>query len=110
MEKRLKKVLLRLGITSKLRGFHYILKAVELIKEERLHRNITEIYETVAEEFDTNKFIVERSIRSAMQIAYNKKKTISEIYGYKPDNSSFLYDLVFNLDVFEDMCEKNIKE
>ena len=59
----------------------------------------------IGKEKDVSNSAVERSIRHAIQKSYNIKPILNEIYQCIPDNSAFLYDLVFNFDILQGHCE-----
>ena len=96
-----RKVLMKIGISAHLQGHHYILEAVNIIGEQKIHTSMITIYEMIAKSYGTSNGAVERAIRHSIQQAYKNSYVLKEIYETLPDNSAFLYDLVFNLDVFE---------
>lgn len=90
-----------LGIPASLTGYHYIRYAVELmINDITLMNAITKtLYPTVAKEFNTTSIRVERSIRHAIEISWNRanEKFATELFGYsidankgKPTNGEFI--------------------
>lgn len=101
----IRKLLLNIGISSNIQGYHYIIRAVEIIKKQKIHTNTTTIYEIVSKEYETTPSAVERGIRHAIQKSYKKCQTLNEIYQGIPDNSVFLYDLVFNFDILQGFSE-----
>lgn len=104
---RIRKILIKIGISSHLQGYHYILEAIKILKKQKIHTNMTTIYEMIYKKADaTSKCAVERAIRHSIEQAYKKGKVINKIYGEIPDNIAFLYDLVFNIDVIEEECFK----
>ena len=105
--KELRKVLLRLGISSNLEGFNYILAAVNIIENKKGKVKLTEIYEKICRlEKAKTKHSVERAIRYAIELSYKNNKYFREIYYKKPVNHAFLSDLVFNFDLFKEVIEK----
>lgn len=105
MNKEVRKVLLKLGITSNLQGYHYIIEAFKIIQKQKIHTNITTIYAMVGKKLDNTPTGVERGIRHALQKSW-KTETLKKIYTKMPDNSVFLYDLYFNFDIMKDEIKK----
>lgn len=105
-DKELRKFLLRIGISSNIQGYHYILDAINFISKQKIHTNITTVYEFICKKHETTPSAVERSIRHAIQQSYKKIPTLNLIYHVIPDNSVFLYDLVFNFDILLEFCEE----
>lgn len=103
---KLRKIMIRLAITSNLQGYHYILKAVEILKQQKIETKMTKIYEIIAKEYNSTKSAVERAIRHSIQRSTRKNNILKDIYGEIPDNSTFLYDLVFNFDIIQKECFK----
>lgn len=99
----LKLLLFKLGIYSNLQGYHYILKAVEILKKQKIHTKITTIYEMIYKktENSTSPSAVERAIRHAITSSYKKNESFKKLYPKAPSNSEFLYDLIFNIDIFK---------
>lgn len=97
----LRKALLKLGISSNLKGYHYIIKAVEIIKKQKIHTNMTTIYNMIAKEEENTYSGVERSIRHSLQKSW-EHGMMKKIYNETPDNSAFIYDLYFNFDIIKD--------
>ena len=97
----LRMILIKLGISSNIKGFHYILKTVNFIRKKQIHTNITTVYEMVAKELNTTSSSIERGIRHSIQKSCKNNNILKDIYGDVPDNSAFIYDLVFNLDIIE---------
>lgn len=99
----LRLLLFKLGIYSNLQGYHYILKAVEILKKQKIHTNITTIYEMIYKktENSTSPSAVERAIKHAITSSYKKNESFKKLYPKAPSNSEFLYDLIFNIDIFK---------
>lgn len=62
--------LLRLGISTKLRGYSYLREAVLLMSRDPAQSVTKELYPAVAAQFSATAMQVERSIRSAVQSAW----------------------------------------
>lgn len=97
----IRKILIKIGISANLKGHHCILNAVEIIKKQKTYPNLTTIYNMIAKHSKQNPASVERNIRHAIHQAYKNSSILKNIYEQLPNNSVFLCDLVFNLDVFE---------
>ena len=99
----LRLLLFKLGIYSNLQGYHYILKAVEILKKQKIHTKITTIYEMIYKKIEnsTSPSAVERAIRHAITSSYKKNESFKKLYPKVPSNSEFLYDLIFNIDIFK---------
>ena len=94
-------VLLQIGIPSNVAGSKYLLKAVQIaVNEPSYVMSVTRrVYPIIAIEFNTKVSNIERAIRHAIDIAWNKNKIIQlnslfgiEIYSQndKPTNSEFI--------------------
>lgn len=94
-------VLLQIGIPSNVAGSKYLLKAVQIaVNEPSSVMSVTRrVYPIIAIEFNTKVSNIERAIRHAIDIAWNKNKIIQlnslfgiEIYSQndKPTNSEFI--------------------
>lgn len=99
----LRLLLFKLGIYSNLQGYHYILKAVEILKKQKIHTKITTIYEMIYKKTENSisPSAVERAIRHAITSSYKKNENFKKLYPKAPSNSEFLYDLIFNIDIFK---------
>lgn len=99
----LKLLLFKLGIYSNLQGYHYILKAVDILKRQKTHTKITAIYKMIYKKIEdsTSPSAVERAIRHAITSSYKKNENFKKLYPKAPSNSEFLYDLIFNIDIFK---------
>lgn len=103
----LKLLLFKLGIYSNLQGYHYILKAVDILRKQKIHTKITTIYKMIYKrtENSTSPSAVERAIRHAITSSYKKNESFKKLYPKVPSNSEFLYDLIFNIDIFKKECK-----
>ena len=95
------KILHELGVPSHIKGYTYIRESiVELLFHPDMVGAITkELYPKIADEFNTTVSRVERSIRHAIEISWNRGNWdyMQEIFGYsvdidrsKPTNSEFI--------------------
>lgn len=98
----LKTILFKLGISANLKGYNYILKAVEILKKEENIKIMT-LYKIIGNNKETLTS-VERAIRNSINITYYQNKIFQKIYEKKPTNKQFLYDLTYNIDVLKKEC------
>lgn len=97
--KDVRKVLLKLGITSNLYGYQCILTGTEVVAKGVT--KITEVYKRVYKILNaTSAEAVERNIRHAIQISCEKTDYLKRMYLKTPTPSVLLNDLVNNLDLF----------
>lgn len=97
----LRTVLIKIGISSNIKGFYYILAAVEIIKKQKIHTNMSSIYTIIARDNNSTLGAVERGIRHSIQQAHKNSSLLKGLYENIPDNSALIYDLAFNFDVFK---------
>ena len=101
IDKKLVDILLTVGITANLQGYSYLKSSIKLaiVNPECLNSITKVLYPTVAVEYNTTPCRVERAIRHALEVSYNKGKMINlnEIFGLKildstekPTNSEFV--------------------
>lgn len=85
IEKEMGNILLLLGISANLQGFQYIKESVKLTvaKPETINAVTKVMYPTIAQKFKTSVYSVERAIRHALSVSYNKKKmkNLNKIFG-----------------------------
>lgn len=90
-----------IGIPPHINGYIYLKEAVNLVLENpgMLHKVTKSLYPGIAEKFDTTSTRVERSIRHAIELVWNRGdvKAISHTFGYseehlrsRPANSEFI--------------------
>ena len=102
------KMLHELGIPSHIKGYQYIREAVNIIFENpSVIGGITkELYPELAKKFDTTTSRVERAIRHAIEVSWNRGNLdfMEEIFGYsvdidkaKPTNSEFMVTIADKL-------------
>lgn len=97
-----------LGVPAHIKGYDYIREAIALvIKDRRVIGNITtELYPTIAEKFGTTPSCVERAIRHAIEVVFERGdldilleefgNTFSPSKG-KPTNSEFIAQVANSL-------------
>lgn len=102
------KILHELGIPSHIKGYQYIREAISVIYEKpELIGGITkELYPELAGTFDTTVSRVERAIRHAIEVSWNRGNwdLMEEIFGHsvdidkaKPTNSEFIVTIADKL-------------
>lgn len=94
-------VILHIGIPAHIKGYHYIREAIMLsVNDQNMINSVTKLlYPTIAKRFDTTSSRVERAIRHAIEIAWDRGDvdTLNSYFGYtintgrgKPTNSEFI--------------------
>lgn len=101
IEEKLSKVFLMLGIPAHIKGYKYLRDAVKLVLEDgNIINSITKkLYPAIAVLHDTSSSKVERAIRHAIEVAWNRGKleNLNKIFGLKfytdhekPTNGEFI--------------------
>ncbi len=101
LEKSITKVLHELGVPSHIKGYQYIRDGIVMIYDSPgMIGGITkELYPDIAKKYDTTVSRVERAIRHAIEVSWNRGNwdLMEEIFGYsvdidkaKPTNSEFI--------------------
>lgn len=91
----------QLGVPAHIKGYHYLRSAIlHCIEDSEMLECVTKLlYPTVAEEFQTTPSRVERAIRHAIEIAWDRGdiETLNSYFGFtvntgkgKPTNSEFI--------------------
>ncbi len=102
------KMLHELGIPSHIKGYQYIREAVGIIfdKPEVIGGITKELYPELAKKFNTTVSRVERAIRHAVEVSWNRGNLdfMEELFGYsvdidkaKPTNSEFMVTIADKL-------------
>jgi len=108
IQKVVTKVLHELGIPSHIKGYNYIREAISLVYDNQsLIGGITkELYPEIARRYKTSVSRVERAIRHAIEISWNRGSwdLMEEIFGHsvdidkaKPTNSEFIVTIADKL-------------
>lgn len=95
------KMLHELGMPSHIKGYQYIREAISMVYDNpEIVGGITkELYPTLADKFDTTVSRVERAIRHAIEVSWNRGDwdLMEEVFGHsvdidkaKPTNSEFI--------------------
>lgn len=101
LEKQVTTAILEIGIPAHVKGYHYVRSAIMLaIKSPDAMNAVTKIiYPTIAKMYQTSASRVERAIRHAIEVAWDRGNidTLNAIFGYsissnrgKPTNSEFI--------------------
>lgn len=101
-------VFLELGIPQNVKGYDYLMAAMLLANDEPdlVRAMYRELYPRIADLFNTTPSRVERSMRHAIELAWNNSdpETLHEMFGYtvclvrgKPTNGNFLAIMVNKL-------------
>lgn len=91
----------QIGVPAHIKGYHYLREAILLsVEDKEMLESVTKVlYPTVAKKFNTTASRVERAIRHAIEIAWDRGDldTINSFFGYtvntckgKPTNSEFI--------------------
>ncbi|HLS52542.1 MAG TPA: sporulation transcription factor Spo0A [Tissierellaceae bacterium] len=101
LETRVTKIIQEIGIPAHIKGYLYLREAITIVIHDidYLGAITKELYPAVADKFNTTPSRVERAIRHAIEVAWNRGKieTLNKIFGYtvstdrgKPTNSEFI--------------------
>ncbi len=101
METMVTEVIHEIGIPAHIKGYQYLRHAIMMVVEDLdIINSITkDLYPTVAKDFNTTPSRVERAIRHAIEVAWDRGDTevLNSIFGYtianskgKPTNSEFI--------------------
>ena len=102
------KILHELGIPSHIKGYQYIREGISIIYErpDTIGGITKELYPELADKFDTTVSRVERAIRHAIEVSWNRGSwnLMEEIFGHsvdidkaKPTNSEFIVTIADKL-------------
>lgn len=101
LDKQISKIFVSIGIPPHIKGYQYLRSAVKMcIKDTGIISAITKrLYPDVAKEYNTTSSKVERAIRHAIEVCWNRGKidTINNIFGSqvftrndRPTNGEFI--------------------
>lgn len=101
LEKEITNIIHEIGIPAHIKGYFYLREAIYMvIKDVELLSAVTKVlYPTIAKKFNTTSSRVERAIRHAIEVAWNRGcvETLNDLFGYtvprekgKPTNSEFI--------------------
>lgn len=101
IEEKITNIFLLIGIPAHIKGYHFLREAIKMVVENGdIINSITkELYPGIAKKFKTTPSKVERAIRHAIDVAWNRGKVenINQLFGYKvydsndkPTNGEFI--------------------
>ena len=101
LESDVTKMIREIGIPAHIKGYQYIREGIIMaVKDPEILNYITKyLYPTIAKKYRTTTSSVERAIRHAIEVAWNRGKmdSLEDIFGYsvscgkgKPTNSEFI--------------------
>lgn len=101
IEEKITNIFITVGIPAHIKGYQFLREAIKLsMGNPEIINSITKkLYPTIAEKFDTSASKVERAIRHAIEVAWNRGKieNINSIFGLtvysnneKPTNGEFI--------------------
>ena len=101
LEKDVTEIIHEIGVPAHIKGYQYLREAIMMsVNEIDMLSSITKVlYPTIAEKYDTTPSRVERAIRHAIEVAWNRGRmeTLNSLFGYtisqgkgKPTNSEFI--------------------
>ena len=101
MEEKITNIFITVGIPAHIKGYHFLREAIKMaIENPEIINSITkQLYPSIAERFSTSASKVERAIRHAIEVAWNRGKieNINSVFGIKvysnnekPTNGEFI--------------------
>ena len=101
LDERITSIFLSIGIPAHIKGYQFLKEAIKLvIKKPEIINSITkQLYPPIARNFETSPSKVERAIRHAIEVAWNRGRieNLNTIFGYniytkndKPTNGEFI--------------------
>lgn len=101
LDERITSIFLSIGIPAHIKGYQFLKEAIKLvIKKPEIINSITkQLYPSIARNFETSSSKVERAIRHAIEVAWNRGRieNLNTIFGYniytkndKPTNGEFI--------------------
>lgn len=101
IEEKITNIFITVGIPAHIKGYQFLREAIKLaISNPEIINSITKkLYPTIAEKYDTSASKVERAIRHAIEVAWNRGKieNINNLFGIKvyssnekPTNGEFI--------------------
>jgi two-component system response regulator (stage 0 sporulation protein A) len=108
IETQVTKIIHQIGVPAHIKGYQYLRTAILLtIRDSDVINSVTKIlYPTVAKKYQTTTSRVERAIRHAIEVAWDRGdvETLNSYFGYtiqndrgKPTNSEFIAMIADNL-------------
>ena len=114
INKRITKILHSVGIPAHIKGYQYLRDAIEIaITDQSVIGQVTKsLYPIIAEKYRSSSTKVERAIRHAIELGWNRgsPEIIDDIFGYtisvikaKPTNSEFIAMVADYINLDEDL-------
>ena len=110
-----KEMLLDIGVPAHIKGYQYLTEAIAIVAkaEEILDVKIKDVYRQVAKTYITTSFRVDRAVRHAIEIAWDRgdAESLQSFFGYgdnsklRPTNSEFIILLADKVQL-KKMCEE----
>lgn len=92
LDEKISNIFISIGIPAHIKGYQFLREAVKLaVEKPEIIGSITkQLYPTIAERFETSSSKVERGMRHAIEVAWNRGKieNINSIFGLKIYNSN----------------------
>lgn len=92
LDEKITNIFLTVGIPAHIKGYQFLREAIKLaINKPEIINSITkQLYPSIANKFSTNSSKVERAIRHAIEVAWNRGKieNINSLFGIKIYNSN----------------------
>ncbi len=92
LEEKISNIFITVGIPAHIKGYQFLREAIKLaIESPEIINSITKkLYPTIADKYSTSSSKVERAIRHAIEVAWNRGKieNINSIFGLKVYNSN----------------------
>ena len=101
LEKDVTEIIHEIGVPAHIKGYQYLRDAIMMsVNDIEMLGSITKVlYPTIAKKYETTSSRVERAIRHAIEVAWNRGRmeTLNSLFGYtvsggkgKPTNSEFI--------------------
>lgn len=108
IETQVTKIIHQIGVPAHIKGYQYLRTAILMtVRDSEVINSVTKVlYPTVAEKYQTTTSRVERAIRHAIEVAWDRGdvETLNSYFGYtiqndrgKPTNSEFIAMIADNL-------------
>lgn len=115
MEAQVTKIIHQIGVPAHIKGYQYLRSAILMtIDDNEIINSVTKVlYPTVAKKYQTTTSRVERAIRHAIEVAWDRGDvdTLNSYFGYtihnsrgKPTNSEFIAMIADNLRLKHKCC------
>ena len=92
VEEKITNIFITVGIPAHIKGYQFLREAIKMaVEQPDIVNSITKkLYPSIAEKFDTSPSKVERAIRHAIEVAWNRGKieNINSVFGLQVYNSN----------------------